>query len=342
MSVSKYRALFVGFGNIAAGVPGDARMKSAYRYSSHLDGVFSQRNIEVTAIIDPRKAALSSARSLIPSASTFTCVEEFIQNGMAVDVAIITTPPEDRLSVLSRLPSVKALVIEKPISQDYLTSKEIYRIIESSNTKLVEVNFWRRFVPEIFSLHSSGLSSLIGDVQAIRVLYGNGIRNNAIHLIDLIRFLCSEFAVIQALDVGINRQAGPIPADCDFSFSGILDTGVPVTFQPLNFEHVRENAIEFIGTKASLSLHNDGRALVLHPTREHQGLSGNREFAYDDAQPMSCNFDFAMRDLYAHLSRALENTCEPRSSLTSALKNEKVCQAAFDSMRDNGTKVYLN
>ena len=111
-------------------------MKSAYRYSSHLDGVVSQRNIEVTAIIDPSKVALSSARSLIPSASTFTCVEEFIQSGMAVDVAIITTPPENRLSVLSRLPSVKAMVMEKPISQDYLTSKEVYKFIEASKAKL--------------------------------------------------------------------------------------------------------------------------------------------------------------------------------------------------------------
>ena len=317
-------------------------MKSSYRYSSHLDGVLSQKNIEVVAVIDPSKVALSSARSLIPSASTFTCVEEFIHSGMAVDVAIITTPPEHRLSALSHLQSVKAMVMEKPISQDYLTSKEVVEFVEASNVKLVEVNFWRRFVPEIFNIRASGLSTLIGDVQAIRVLYGNGLRNNAVHLIDLIRFLCSEFAVVQALDIGIHRQAGPIPGDCDFPFAGILDTGVPVTFHPLNFEHVRENAIEFIGTKASLSLHNDGSSLVHHPTRDHQAISGNREFAYDDAQRVSCNFDFAMRDLYAHLLRALENTYEPRSSLKNALKNEKVCQAAFDSMRDNGTKVYLN
>ena len=145
---------------------------------------------------------------------------------------------------------------------------------------------------------------------------------------------------MQALDIGIHRQAGPIPGDCDFA--GILDTGVPVTFHPLNFEHVRENAIEFIGTKASLSLHNDGRALVLHPTREHGGLSGNREFAYDDAQPMSCNFDFAMRDLYAHLSKALENTCQPRSSLKNALKMKKYAKRLSILCVIMELKFYLN
>ena len=52
---------------------------------------------------------------------------------------------------------------------------------------------WRRYVRQFNNLKNGYLNKLLGNIQSIIVIYGNGIRNNGIHMIDFLRFLFEKY-----------------------------------------------------------------------------------------------------------------------------------------------------
>ena len=60
-------------------------------------------------------------------------------------MAIISTPPVDRLLTITSLENIKGIILEKPIS---IQLNELSKIKDFCNkANFCEINYWRRFVP---------------------------------------------------------------------------------------------------------------------------------------------------------------------------------------------------
>lgn len=330
----------IGFGMISAGNADDPVMGRTYRFATHIQGLLDCPDFELVAVVDPSKMATNNANSRWKIDSVFEKLDDALAVHEDIDVVILATPPQARLDILKKLKNIKGLILEKPIGEDLLQSQDFCELTQALGIS-VEVNFWRRFVPQFISMKLGELDQRIGKVQGVNVLYGNGLRNNGVHAIDFIRFLIGEFETVQSISSLKLHPVGPISDDCNVAFSATLTNDIPVFFMPLDFSYFRENSVEIIGEKGTLSFLNDGRKIRYTPIKAHEGLANNWELAYEQCVPLPCDNDLAMREIYKHFSAVLRGHQKEKSSIQNALKNEKIVDAVFRSYKLNGQMVHI-
>ena len=104
------------------------------------------------------------------------------------EIVSITTKPNVRLSILKRLPNLAGFIIEKPLGTSLEDSIELANYCRDRGL-LVNVNFSRRGEIASRKLCDGAFRELIGEIQTGTILYGNGLRNNGIHMIDFLVFM---------------------------------------------------------------------------------------------------------------------------------------------------------
>jgi predicted dehydrogenase len=83
---------------------------------------------------------------------------------------------------------LQAAFVEKPLNFGDQKGDALIDICLKKNINL-QVNFWRRGDELFQNLAAGKLSELIGIPSAVFATYGNGLRNNASHMIDFVRMI---------------------------------------------------------------------------------------------------------------------------------------------------------
>lgn len=335
------RLLIVGFGKISAGNADDLMMGQTYRFASHIQGILACPDIQFLGVVDPSETAQNYARDRWGISDVFSTISQAIESVGQIDVLVLATPPKERLTTIKKCPTLKGVILEKPVAENYEEALELYEYC-SKNKIAVDVHYWRRFVPQFQALASDGVKEWIGNIQYIQAFYGNGLHNNGIHSIDFIEYLSCEFASVQHVYGTPYYEAGPIKGDLNISFVGTLKNGVPVSFSCLDFSFFRENGIVLYGENGTLSIVNDSRNMYYTPLKKHEGLSGNQELAYESIQILTCDYDLAMRDLYPHIVDVIRGKKKSISPLESALRKEKIVKKVLLSMKQNGCVIAID
>lgn len=317
------KTIIVGFGRIAASNADDPVMGSAYRYATHIQAIRDCSEIEIIGIVDPSEQARDYASTVWGVNNTYSSLEVAYQKSEVIELAVITTPPDCRQEILNKLPNLKGVIVEKPLAMSK-SEAELFVSYCCKNNIVGEVNFWRRFVPQFRELKEGKLNKIIGKIQGVTILYGNGIRNNGIHLIDLARFLVGEIGSIQKTIGTEISICGPIHNDCNVSFSGAFENGVPIYAIPVDFKYYRENGLSLIGEKGCLSIMNDGRIMFYNDIRKHGGISNAMEISFDDNKFLHADYDLALLALYKQIVGLLNGKKQSVSSLQNALLNENI------------------
>lgn len=91
---------------------------------------------------------------------------------------------------------VKAVIVEKPISDSLTNARKIIQICKKNNV-ILGVNHQRRFDPFYHSL-AKFIRKKMKKIQNSRVIYGGGITNTGSHLFDVLRLFFGEPSSIQA------------------------------------------------------------------------------------------------------------------------------------------------
>ena len=109
------------------------------------------------------------------------------------DVIVICSPDESHLENVIQAVGLqpKLIVLEKPIADNLESAEKIMAITKDIP---VQVNFTRRFVPEIKALQSQDYGKFITGTG----LYGKGYVHNGSHMIDLLRMILGK---IKSVDV---------------------------------------------------------------------------------------------------------------------------------------------
>lgn len=299
----RWRTALIGFGKMAAGYAGDLRQLAWFRYCTHAQVLVAHPSFDWQLVVDPAEFARVQATERWPVPYTATHIKNH-PGADKIEVAVIATPPEARIDLIEAMPALRAVLIEKPLGIDLAQARQFLDICKDRNIK-VAVNLPRRYDPLMQALAGGGLASRWGQPQAVFGVYGNGLRNNGTHLIDLIRMLFGE---VQSLSVpsGAHRfTEGPISGDCNVPFTLNMGSGLTVMVQPVVFQHYREVGLDIWAERGRAQLLNETLLCHVSPCVENRQLSGASEIAHDQQDTQTMGLSAAMYAAYDNLADAL-------------------------------------
>jgi predicted dehydrogenase len=317
-------ALF-GCGKIGAGYSEDAVMARHYRYTTHAQALRDHPKFSFAVAVDRNLAAAEAAKQRFGAVAALADVQA-LARPENIEVAVLATPPGERLAIVDALPRLRAIMVEKPLGAT-LDEAETLVALCARRGIAMQVALPRRVDATHRALAAGGLAERIGPVQGAFIVYGNGLLNNATHMIDLARMLLGE---VEAVDVPAGLKPyreGPIAGDINVPFTLRLSSGRPLLGLPLAFAHYRENAIDIWGERGRLALVQEGLRLVQHRRADNRAMQGERELLNDAAAAETTTIGEAFRALYDDLAEALSAGRAPASTGENALATARVVDA---------------
>ena len=182
-----YRVAIIGAGRIGAMMDDP----SSPHILTHAHGYKACEGFEIAGFVDRDldKAEAAAARW---GGAAFQRIEELLET-QAIDVFSICLPDDLHYATLLALAKtpVKFIFLEKPA----VTSTEEANVVRTVYGELpirVQVNYTRRFVPEIRRIREAVRSGNYGAFITGTGYYGKGLLHNGSHLVDLLQFLVGE------------------------------------------------------------------------------------------------------------------------------------------------------
>jgi predicted dehydrogenase len=222
---------------------------------------------------------------------------------LEVAVAVIATPPRDRIKILDSFPNLRAVLVEKPLGDCFDDAAAFLDECERRSI-MVQVNLWRRADRLFRRLAAGQLADLVGDLEVATVLYGNGLLNNGTHMIDFARMLLGEPLGVRAAD-GPGFEEGPLPGDRNPAFALDLSARQSVDFRPLHFGSWRDNGLDLWGSRGRLEILCEGLVVRASPRQAHRAASGEHEIAVDQFQMLEPTVGEALYEMYDNLAAAV-------------------------------------
>ena len=334
--MTKLRTVLVGAGKVGVTFADDPVMAKHYRYASHAQVLAEHPSLEWGAAVDVDDAPLAKVRERWGVTRTGKTVKEACRD-YAPELAILATPPGERFEAIEDLPSLRAVIVEKPLGTTEAESRKFLAACRARNI-LVQVNLWRRADDRMRDI-AARRDELVGKVQAAFGVYGNGLHNNGTHMIDLVRMLLGEVEHVQSAPESLRDAHGPIPGDVHVATMLTLGSGLVVHLTGLDFREYRENGLDIWGTTARLGIFQEGIGITVSPRTANRGMQGEREIASDAPAPLEPTAGTAFYRVYDNVMAALAGKEPLFSTGESALQTTRVVGLVEQSARDGGLRL---
>lgn len=158
---------------------------------THAHGYHACEGFEIAGFVDQDhdKAKAASSRW---GGTAFESMEELFET-QTVDVVSICLPDGLHYATLLALAKkpVKFIFLEKPAVTTAVEA-DVVRALYAKLPIRVQVNYTRRFVPEIRRIREAIRSGKYGAFLTGTGYYGKGLLHNGSHMVDLLRFLVGE------------------------------------------------------------------------------------------------------------------------------------------------------
>ncbi|MFN8657723.1 MAG: Gfo/Idh/MocA family oxidoreductase [Candidatus Obscuribacterales bacterium] len=331
--------VLIGFGRIAQANAADTSMARKMRFSTHAQVLKEHRDFSWRAVVDPRTEAIEAARDLWGVPWTVPTLSE-LPDRNTYEIAVIATPPRDRLAILDQLPALKGVLVEKPLGETEEDSRAFVEECERRDISL-QVNFLRRADSQTRELACGGMALAIGEVQAATGVYCHGLLNNGIHVIDLARMLLGEVVTVQAVPGIAGYHESPLENDLSIPFTLVFESGVALQMQPLKLECYRENGLEIWGENGKLSYLNSGFTISVFNTRKNSLVTGEQELNFDEPQELTSTMGMAFFEMYTSLAASVVRHLPLFSPGSSALKTMEIADCILRSHTKGGAPVSL-
>jgi predicted dehydrogenase len=305
MNRQTWRVALVGFGRMAAGYAADAAMAKYYPYAAHAQVLRDHPRLDWKVVVEPDPIARQVAISNWKVPIVVSSIDELGATAAEIDIVVFATPPSARLGILQSLPGLRAVIAEKPLGENLSSANQFLKDC-SERELMVQVNFWRRADRGLRGLANGDLIDLIGEPIVVNCLYGNGLLNNGSHMIDLVRMFFGEVENFRITDPGTWSANGPIPGDINPTFSLRMDSGLIVSFSPIDFRLYRENGMIIWGSNGRLDILNEGLVLRHFPAVPNRAMTGEREIANDSCADLQSTVGYALYWMYDNLLDAIE------------------------------------
>lgn len=334
-----WRTALIGFGGIASGLADDARMARYFRYATHFQVLADHPAFDWGAVVDPSPTARKAAAARGGVAHILDDVAK-LDDAFAPEIAVLATPPGDRLAVLDALPHVRAIIVEKPLGNTRAEA-EAFAARCCERGIVAQVNLWRRADETFGWLAATGRAELIGRPQAVTGIYGNGLLNNGTHLVDFVRMLCGEVIAVRALAPEKPAAGTPLAGDCALAGALMLADGGIAVVQPIDFAHYREIGLDIWGERGRLEIVHESLTARHFPRVDNRGLDGVFEVASDQPSELPRTVGEALYRLYDNLATAMQDAAPLASPLGNALTDAYVIDALRRSAAREGDVIRI-
>ncbi len=320
MSAGGWRTVLIGAGKIGIGSAGSPAM----RFTSHAEVLHAHPAFCWEAVVDPSPAARREAVERWGVRIAAPGIPELLAQ-YAPQVAVVATPPEARLETIRPLPGLRGVLVEKPLGRTYGEAQGL--VIDCAARGIpLQVNLFRRADERLRALAAGELAARIGTPECVFGVYGRGLRNNGVHMLDLVRMLLGEVAAVEALGRAAPVPEGPIAGDIHVAFTLRLRSGVRAMFHPLAFECYRENGLDLWGRSGRLSILEEGRRILAYAPGPHPTLAGARELSAARPVLLEPTLGEAFYRMYDNLAEAIAGRAELWSGGESALETERLVE----------------
>jgi predicted dehydrogenase len=332
----RLRAAVIGFGKMADTYAQDPAMARHYRYAAHAQVLAEHPAFEWLAVVDQSAAARERAQHHWRVPHVAADAAGLGRVAEQIEVAVLATPPDARMGIIDALPSLRAVLVEKPLGSGLAESR---RFLEQCDRRAiaVQVNLWRRADETFRRLAAGELRQLVGDVQCAFCVYGNGLLNNGTHMIDLVRMMLGEIVAVTAVATDSAFVEGPLEGDLNVAANLLLESGASVALLPLRFAEYRENGIDIWGQAGRLSILNEGLTILRYPRAANRAMSGEREIAVDAPDALPSSVGDALYRMFSNLAQAMTDGSPLCSPGTSALQTAVAVEAVLQSAKRQQT-----
>lgn len=332
--MKRLKTALVGFGKIGAGYADDPKKVRFYPYATHAQVLRDHPAFEWVGVVDPSDDALERAKSDWAIENVAKDSRDFCGGG-EIEVAVIATPPNQRLEVLEAFPNLCGVLVEKPIGETVEQGREFVAECRRRGISLA-VNLFRRFDNQMLALADGGLREIIGEPQTAFMTFGNGLINNGVHMIDLVHMLLGDSLATQAFNSESVFKEGPISNDLNFPFTLQLKGGVTVMASPIHFSAYRENGLDVWGSRGRIQLVNEGLTRIVTHVGPNRAMTGAKELIHEASQFQCAGIVRAMYEVYENLADHLHARAPLKCDGETALRAELVIDVLFRSQKAGG------
>jgi predicted dehydrogenase len=317
LKVNRLKVGIIGAGNIAAGFDNP----DSEAVLTHAHAILLEPRLELVGFFDVDREASFRATQKWGGAS-FNSAQALLDSGL--DVVVIATPDESHLSYLKMVANykLKAVVCEKPLTQDIESARDIVSIFMEKHIPLL-VNFQRRFDPVVLELKKRYLSGVLGRLMGGTVWYSKGTKHNGSHAIDLLRFLFGEPTGLyaNAMLVDFREDDPTVAGRLEFdSFFITLLAGNEKVFSV--FE------IDLFFEQGRYRFTHSGLDIEISEPQKDPVFCGYRELAIVHQGPTG--LPYALTKFMNSLADYLLGGTLPENTAQDAIKTQKVCVDLID------------
>ena len=206
---------------------------------THLRALAGAESIRVVAVVDPSETARSTAQSLSPGARTHADLAGAVAAG-GIEAVLIAAPSNLHGDLVAACADLRLPILcEKPCGT---TTAEIAAAGSACRDAgvLLQIGYWRRFVPELIELRQRILSGALGEIALVscwqwdaepaspefRRASGGITVDMGVHEFDQIRWLTGqEFGGLKPVTSPVS-SVEPVPGDVEsFAMLGELSAG---------------------------------------------------------------------------------------------------------------------
>lgn len=330
----KLSTMIIGFGKVSS--YHDSKMGFFFPYQNHFEVIKNHPKFELTTIIEKSENIRKKVKKELNVPIVLESINQ-LPRSFIPDVAVISTTPESKYEIIKNLRVGKAILLEKPIGKDLKDSMKIFRKCKDHGV-LVQVNLLRRADKTEF-LQKKNLLKFLGKIQFVNVIYGNGIKNNGVHIVDFLRLILGEVESVQSFskELKYRKPRNDLDIFCKLNFR----KNVLVTMSPINFDFYRDIIIDIWGSKGRVEIFQEGLLVRKSKISSHRAMEDCKEISIDSSEVIKTKLGMGYHNIYNNLYDAIFNKKKLVSSLDNAIQNEKVIDAIIRSSM-NGNKEILN
>lgn len=333
----KLSTMIIGFGKISSHI--DFKMGTFYKYQNHYDVIQSHPSFELTCIIEKSEDVRNKAIKELNVPLVLESINQ-LPKDYVPDIAVICTKPESKYEIIKNLRVNKAILLEKPVGKDLKDSINILKKCKELGV-LVQVNLLRRADNTEF-LKKKKLLTFLGKIQFVNVIYGNGIKNNGVHVIDFLRLILGEVKSVQSFwnqssyeEVRNNELKNDLNVFCKLNFKN----NISVMMTPINFDFYREIIIDIWGSRGRVEIFQEGLFVRKSKINAHRAMENYKEISIDSSEIIKTKLGTGYYNIYDNLYNAIFNNKKLVSSLDNAIQNERVVDAIIRSSVNKNKKI---
>ncbi len=199
--MSSLSAVIIGCGNIAGGYNNDPLERHALTHAKAYE-LHPDTTLVACCDADAKRAAAFADRW--GCERWYTDAAEMLA-AEAAQMVSVCVPTEVHLQVAIAIAGAPvapaAILLEKPVAHTLSAANETVRVLAATRA-VCNMNYLRRFVPELRTIQSRLFAGEWGAPVAYRGLYTKGLANNGTHMIDLLRWLLGSAGEPTVIGVG--------------------------------------------------------------------------------------------------------------------------------------------